>query len=253
MVAARNIKAGEVVMKEAPLSYGPNDITKPICLGCCAPVTIKSPTCDICGFPMCSKECSNSKVHKEFECEALKKHGYKVDASTFNFGGVELTYAIISPIRTFMLKEKYPDLWNLAWMQMSHLGKRKKLDFWKTETEKIISLLQTMTGLKVLGYNTRGVVPGCAGCAMADFGRSVNPFSTRGDKLCPPIYYWHPRIFRPSDGPAASHVETGVFPVVHDRTINTFFAACFFTTHNLKMHLCTIVFKIYCKRQLTSN
>ena len=154
MVAARNIKAGEVVMKEAPLSYGPNDITKPICLGCCAPVTIKSPTCDICGFPMCSKECINSKVHKEFECEALKRHGYKVDASTFNFGGVELTYAIISPIRTFMLKEKYPDLWNLTWMQMSHLDKRKKLDFWKTETEKIINLLQIMTGLKVMGYNS---------------------------------------------------------------------------------------------------
>jgi len=148
VVAARNIKAGEVVMKEAPLSYGPNDITKPICLSCCAPVTIKSPTCDICGFPMCSKECINSKVHKEFECEALKRHGYKVDASTFNFGGVELTYAIISPIRTFMLREKYPDLWNLTWMQMSHLDKRKKLDFWKTETEKIINLLQIMTGLK---------------------------------------------------------------------------------------------------------
>ena len=28
-----------------------------------------------------------------------------------------------------------------------------------------------------------------------DFGRSVNPISTRGDRLCPP------QIFRPSDGP----------------------------------------------------
>ena len=49
----------------------------------------------------------------------------------------------------------------------------------------------------------RPVVPGCAGCAMAhpDFGRSVNPISTRGDRLCPPNYYWHTRIFRPSNGP----------------------------------------------------
>ena len=49
----------------------------------------------------------------------------------------------------------------------------------------------------------RGVVPGVAGGAMAppDFGRSVNLISSRGDKLCPPNYYWHPRIFRPSDGP----------------------------------------------------
>ena len=51
--------------------------------------------------------------------------------------------------------------------------------------------------------NTRPVVPGFAGCAMAhpDFDRSVNPISTRGDRLCPPNYYWHTQIFRPSDGP----------------------------------------------------
>ena len=49
----------------------------------------------------------------------------------------------------------------------------------------------------------RPVVPGCAGCAMVHpyFGRSVNPISTRGDRLCPHNYYWHTRIFRPSDGP----------------------------------------------------
>ena len=37
------------------------------------------------------------------------------------------------------------------------------------------------------------------------FGRSVNPFPTRGDRLCPPNYYWHTLIFRPSDGPATNH------------------------------------------------
>ena len=56
--------------------------------------------------------------------------------------------------------------------------------------------------MKYIPY--RPVVPGYAGCAMAhpDFGRSVNPISARGDRLCPPNYYWHTRIFRPSDGPA---------------------------------------------------
>ena len=45
--------------------------------------------------------------------------------------------------------------------------------------------------------------PGCTGCAMAhpNFGRSVNPISTRGDRLCPLNYNWHTWIFRPSDGP----------------------------------------------------
>ena len=46
-------------------------------------------------------------------------------------------------------------------------------------------------------------------CAMAhpDFGRSVNPISTRGDRLCPPNYYWHTRIFWPSDGPGWDRVK----------------------------------------------
>ena len=36
----------------------------------------------------------------------------------------------------------------------------------------------------------RPVVPWCAGCAMAhpDFGRSVNPISTKVDRFCPPNY-----------------------------------------------------------------
>ena len=55
----------------------------------------------------------------------------------------------------------------------------------------------------------RPVVPGCAGCAMAHpiFGWSVNPISTRGDRLYPPNYYWHTRIFRPSDGPESRSCE----------------------------------------------
>ena len=36
--------------------------------------------------------------------------------------------------------------------------------------------------------NFRPVVPRCAGGTMAppDFGRSVNPISTKGSRLCPP-------------------------------------------------------------------
>ena len=34
-----------------------------------------------------------------------------------------------------------------------------------------------------------------------DFGRSINPISTRGSRLCSPHYYVPSRIFRPCDGP----------------------------------------------------
>ena len=54
----------------------------------------------------------------------------------------------------------------------------------------------------------RPVIHGGAGGAMAppDFGRSVNPISISGDRLCPPNYYWHPWMYRPSDGPAVLSV-----------------------------------------------
>ena len=39
------------------------------------------------------------------------------------------------------------------------------------------------------------------------FGRSVNPISTSGSRLCPPQYYEPPRIFRPCDGPAVCMVH----------------------------------------------
>ena len=50
----------------------------------------------------------------------------------------------------------------------------------------------------------RGVVPGGAGDAMTppDFGRSVIPISTRGDRLCPPNNTGTPGF---SDLPTALH------------------------------------------------
>ena len=44
---------------------------------------------------------------------------------------------------------------------------------------------------------------GLSSLAHPDFGRSVNPISNGEDRLCPPNYYWHTQIFRPSDVPVA--------------------------------------------------
>ena len=75
-----------------------------------------------------------------------------------------------------------------------------------TFQESTVNFFELLAKLKC-----RPVVPGCAGCA--DFARSVNPISTRGDRLCPPNYYWHPQIFRPSDGPDYSYYlsQTHIF------------------------------------------
>jgi hypothetical protein len=56
---------------------------------------------------------------------------------------------------------------------------------------------------KNLNYKSSGVVPalGVPGVPPG-FGRSVKPISTRGIDYAHLIYYyWHPRTFRPTDGP----------------------------------------------------
>ena len=67
--------------------------------------------------------------------------------------------------------------------------KRQK---YKISKKNLVRLITATTFKKDQKLPTsRPVVSGCAGCAMAhpDFGRSVNPISTRGDRLCPPNYY----------------------------------------------------------------
>ena len=147
MVASRDIKAGEFIFKEAPLTYGPSETTKPICLGCYNSVTVKSPRCDKCGYPMCSAECSDKKVHKNFECQIFQQNNYKVNADFFKYDSTEPAYSIISPIRTFLVQKLNPQLWPLIWMQMSHLTLRRKSDFWKSKTDKIVESLNNAISL----------------------------------------------------------------------------------------------------------
>ena len=99
MVAARNIKPGEIILTERPLTFGPLDSSRPICLGCYNPVTDKSPKCPRCGFPMCSAECCDAKEHSDFECKYFVERGFKPETIKFKYDTDELTYAAVSPIR----------------------------------------------------------------------------------------------------------------------------------------------------------
>ena len=79
MVATRDIKAGELIFTETPLSVGPRWNTRPVCLGCYnTRITRDTPACKRCGFPVCSERCSEAPEHRDFECSALFNNNYKV-------------------------------------------------------------------------------------------------------------------------------------------------------------------------------
>ena len=73
-------------------------------------------------------------------------------------------------------------------------------------SENIFKLVQSSINkipicIPILPLLNDGGTGGATAPSPAIFGRSVNPISSRGDRLCQPNYYWHTWIFRPYDGP----------------------------------------------------
>ena len=77
MVASRDIPAGEVIFVESPLTFGPSEVSKPICLGCYDRIRAFSYACAKCGFPMCGSACQEIKEHADNECAAFQAKGFK--------------------------------------------------------------------------------------------------------------------------------------------------------------------------------
>lgn len=65
LVATRDIKQGEVVLREAPLLQGPSQVTGPVCLGCLQGISQhNSEPCDKCGWPLCRRaSCREAPQH----------------------------------------------------------------------------------------------------------------------------------------------------------------------------------------------
>lgn len=78
LTASRDIKQGEIIIKESPLVCGPSQITGPTCVGCLNALNqINYTECDKCGWPVCSENCKTNKNHRG-ECELTVARGSKV-------------------------------------------------------------------------------------------------------------------------------------------------------------------------------
>ena len=103
MVANRDIQAGEIILEEQPLTFGPVCST-----GCYRPVD-GSFLCSECGWPMCCQACCNMQQHKDWECSLFKEKGFFVDATQFNYDKNEPSYGCISPLKALLLQKKNPE------------------------------------------------------------------------------------------------------------------------------------------------
>ena len=69
MVATRDLKVGEIILREKAAVVGPSlEQSKPVCLGCSASLQKTWHLCQVCQGPLCSKQCEKHPLHVE-ECK----------------------------------------------------------------------------------------------------------------------------------------------------------------------------------------
>lgn len=114
MIAKRDIKPGEIILREKPILFGPKVTSYVMCLGChkmLSPLSSKNGfyRCSKCTWPMCSKACESSKFHVD-ECKLMTEKNFKSVVGTSGALKTESGYCVIVPLRALILKEKDPKL-----------------------------------------------------------------------------------------------------------------------------------------------
>ncbi|XP_066992454.2 SET domain-containing protein SmydA-8 [Anabrus simplex] len=124
LVATRDIKPGEVLLKEVPLIAGPPQITAPVCLGCYKPLTSStSVECLRCGWPLCSSKCAENPAHIP-ECRATSEWK-KEKVSIRDFEISHPTYQSVTVLRCLYQRDYNPAVWNKLSSLESHCQHRR--------------------------------------------------------------------------------------------------------------------------------
>ena len=78
------------------------------------------------------------------------------------------------------------------------------------------------------------------------------PYFNQGDRLCPPNYYWHTRIFRRSDGPESDqfYVKSWQFMIKHVQTVNFIVMKITVQIKNIILIKIKHMYKIWKKHQI---
>lgn len=105
IVASRDIKQNEIILKDMPIVVGPAKTNSVNCLGCNKKLRQKSGEeyrCTGCNWPVCNKKCQESSLHKA-ECGAMKNKLLK-ENSDINSLEKNKNMAAIAPLRCLLLK-----------------------------------------------------------------------------------------------------------------------------------------------------
>lgn len=145
LVASRDIRAEEVVLKEAPIIRGPSQLTEPVCLVCLqALVPGQCVPCNDCGWPMCSEKCRDAAPDSDhrLECRMTRERSeesHKVNIT--NFVSPHPMYQPILCMRAMMLREMEPERWKKLNSLESLCELRRDSDQWQADLHGIAKFI----------------------------------------------------------------------------------------------------------------
>uniref|UniRef100_T1P8T7 SET domain protein n=1 Tax=Musca domestica TaxID=7370 RepID=T1P8T7_MUSDO len=149
LVANRNLRPGEILIKEKALAIGPCVSAEPVCLGCYMPVTLKATQyrCPSCRWPMCGAQCrglGKDTGHTAVECELFTRENTAApltpDASPVK---VKNLYELVLVARILLQKEQNPELYGRIMVMESHLEMRQKNpELWSHYESNVVKYLR---------------------------------------------------------------------------------------------------------------
>jgi len=145
LVAATNIKEGEIILQESPLVVGPAQQTLPVCLSCYTPVD-GSYKCPRSGWPLKGPECARavaknpevvipSQCDAQFEIEDYDQYSYM--------------YECIIVLRALLLQKTNPTKYKALMSLESHMEDRRGTEIWQKTQENVIDVMKKTLGVMV--------------------------------------------------------------------------------------------------------
>ncbi|XP_023337402.1 protein msta [Eurytemora carolleeae] len=155
LVATRDIKPGEIIFTDYPMAVGPKQYTRPVCLGCHAPVSLDGHRCSSCSWPMCSQKCEYSSLHRA-ECKIFSSAGVKPTSLRRRGEKREEEekieehpmYECITPLRVCLSMVYRPHNWEVVKKMETHRSARELEENSLHNQHNVVSFLLKYTKLQ---------------------------------------------------------------------------------------------------------
>lgn len=156
MVATRDIRQGEMILKEKPAVLGPRMATAVQCLSCHKKLepskledgkTFDFYKCSSCCWPMCDQKCERAEIHRA-ECELMTSRKYKCTIKYEPSDKVEAAYCVIAPLRVLLMKDSNPLQYENVMALESHLEDRLNTPLYTVLKANLVTFIIQVLGMQ---------------------------------------------------------------------------------------------------------